>query len=633
MRSTRKVWLPITLALAACGQDGMPLIGSDTNVSNVCGAPADLISSVQGASLISPMAGQLATVEAVVIADAIDGLGGVFVQEQQADRDGDPMTSEGVFVQVDGAKPNISRGDVVRVSGRVAELGEGKGTLTALVELSALQFCGKEEELPQASLIEEAPLTADDWEAMEAMGVIIEPTATVLDNDALLSRGELGIGLLGRQWVPTERFAPGAEARRLADDNARSRLLLDDTSIANKAPERIAYLPTMPSVDATYRIGSEVRNLVGVLDQRLGSYRLHPSERIEVVHTPRPESAPELPAGLRVASFNVLNFFNGDGKGGGFPTERGASSAEELTRQRAKILSALKAMDADIYVLLEVENDGFEKRSAIEELSFRLNQARGRRQEYDFVRGPAERLGDDQISVGMLYRTRKLRLAGPAATLTDPPFNTRHRVPLAQTFDVIKTNGRLTVVANHWKSKGSCPQMDPANQDQGDGQGCWNGERINAARGMLEWLKGDPTASGDADFLIVGDLNSYSMEDPMRLMAESGFVNLGHRSGETEYSFVFNGLSGSLDHAMASASLATQVRGAAVWHINADEMPDFDYNRENRTKALEARMFRSGPFRSSDHDPLIVSLDLDPPAPEPEVVPEVAPEDGAAAGG
>ena len=29
------------------------------------------------------MTGQLATVEAVVIADAIDGLGGVFVQEQQ----------------------------------------------------------------------------------------------------------------------------------------------------------------------------------------------------------------------------------------------------------------------------------------------------------------------------------------------------------------------------------------------------------------------------------------------------------------------------------------------------------------------------------------------------------------------
>ncbi len=638
MRNAAWLWLPLTLALSACDRDGSLLgTGSGSTASNVCGAPADLISSVQGSSESSPIVGQLATIEAVVIADAIDGLGGVFVQEQQADRDGDPMTSEGLFVQVDGAKPKIGRGDVVRVSGRVAELGEGGGTLTALVELSSLQFCETVDELPQASLIEEAPLTVGDWEALESMGVIIEPTATVLDNSALLSRGELAIGLLGRQWMPTERFAPGAEARALADDNARARLLLDDTSIANKTPERIAYLPSAPSVDATYRVGSEVRNLVGVLDQRLGSYRLHPSERIEVDHAPRPEGTPELPAGVRVASFNVLNFFNGDGKGGGFPTERGASSADELDRQRAKILSALKALDADVYVLLELENDGYDKRSAIEELTFRLNQARGRRSEYDYVRAPTERLGADQISVGMLYRTRKLRLAGAAASLGDPPFDELHRVPLAQTFDDIKTDARFTVIANHWKSKGGCPPADPANQAQRDGQGCWNGARIEAARGLLTWLQTDPTGSGDSDFLIVGDLNSYSQEDPIRLLTQAGYVNLGQRSGQPEYSYVFQGQSGSLDHALASPSLAPQMLASAVWHINADEMPDFDYNREGRTKALDARMFRSSPFRSSDHDPLIVSFELDPPAPEPEVVPEavpeVVPEDGAAAGG
>lgn len=619
--------VPFALMLLACGQEGVSLNGGDTGAANVCGAQADLISSVQGADRVSPLVGQLVTVEAVVIADAIDGLGGVFVQEQQVDRDGDPMTSEGLFVQVDGAKPKIARGDVVRVSGRVAELGEGKGTLTALVELSSLQICGtvEAEDMPQPALIEEPPLIADDWESMEAMGVIIEPTATVLDNSDLLSRGELTIGLLGRQWVPTELFPPGADARRQAEDNARARLLLDDTSIANKAPDKIDYLPTMPSVDATYRIGSEVRNLVGVLDQRFGSYRLHPHERIHVVHAPRPEATPELPAGIHVASFNVLNFFNGDGKGGGFPTERGASSADELNRQRAKILSALKAMDADIYVLLEVENDGYEKRSAIEELTFRLNQARGRGQEYAYVRAPTERLGADQISVGMLYRTRKLRLVGPAVTLTDPPFDALHRAPLAQTFDEIKTNGRFTVIANHWKSKGSCPSADSGNQDTGDSQGCWNSARVEAARGLLDWLQGDPTGSGDADFLIVGDLNSYSQEDPIRWMVQAGYVNLGHPPTQPEYSFVYKGASGSLDHAMASASLASQARGAVVWHINADEMPDFDYNREGRTKAFDARMFRATPFRSSDHDPMMVSFELEPPAPEPE--PEVSPPD------
>ena len=612
--------LTVTGAVA-CDRSGTSM-GTEAAIQPaVCGAPADAISSIQGPALKSPQAGQMATVEAVVIADAIDGLGGVFLQAQQPDRDGDPMTSEGLFVQIDGARPKVERGDIVRVHGRVAELGEGDATLTALVELSSFQFCGKVDELPQPSLIEEPPLVAEDWEALEGMAIVIEPIATVLSNYALLARGEMLIGLTGRQWVPTERFPPGEQARALAMDNARARLLLDDGSIATKAPERVSWLAGQPSIDAPFRVGTQISGITGVLDQRGGSYRLHPTERIEAVQAARPESAPEVAGGVRIASLNVLNYFNGDGKGGGFPTERGASDAEELSRQRAKILSALKAMDADLYTLLEIENDGYEKRSAIEELTFRLNQARGRPREYDYIRAPGERLGSDQISVGIIYRPRKLIPAGPAATLTSGPFERGSRAPLAQTFEVAKLGARFTVVVNHWKSKGGCQEADPSNQDRGDGQGCWNGARIEAARALADWLATDPTASGDPDVLVIGDLNSYSQEDPIRLMREAGYAQLGHADGAGHYSFVYDGLSGSLDHALASATLAAQVRAAGVWHINADEMPDFDYNRENRPRAVDARMFRSDPFRSSDHDPLILGLDL---VDEPEVVPEPA---------
>ena len=45
--------------------------------------------------------------------------------------------------------------------------------------------------------------------------------------------------------------------------------------------------------------------------------------------------APDVISGsLKVAAFNVLNYFNGDGQGGGFPTSRGANSAVEFDRQR-----------------------------------------------------------------------------------------------------------------------------------------------------------------------------------------------------------------------------------------------------------------------------------------------------------
>ncbi|GMU42381.1 MAG: hypothetical protein AMXMBFR25_03670 [Lysobacterales bacterium] len=618
------------LALAGCERGGVSLVGGEVAIDPAaCGTPAVLISSIQGAALKSSLQGQLTTTEAVVIADAIDGLGGVFLQEEQADRDGDPMTSEGLFVQIDGARPKVERGDVVRVQGRVAEIGEGEATLTTLVELSSFQFCGKVDELPQPALVEEAPLVAEDWEALESMGVRIEPIATLLANHALLSRGELLVGLDGRQWSPTERHPPGAEARALAADNARRRLLLDDGSIAPELPERQSWLPAPPSIDAPYRIGSSLRGITGVLDQRAGSYRLHVQERVEVVQASRPESAPEVAGGLRVASMNVLNYFNGDGKSGGFPTERGASDAEELARQRAKILSALKAMDADLYVLMEVENDGYERGSAIAELTQRLNQARGRPREYDYVRAPGERLGGDLISVGMLYRPRQLKLVGTAATLQEPPFDHGSRAPLAQTFEQAKTQARFTVVANHWKSKGGCETADAANQDRGDGQGCWNAARVEAARLLKDWLASDPTGSGDPDVLIVGDLNSHSQEDPLRLLYDAGYVQLGHRDGG-HYSFNYDGSSGSLDHALASTGLAPQARGASVWHINADEMPDFDYNREGRARAVDARMFRADPFRSSDHDPLLVGFDLDPPAAEPEPPTNAAPADPAA---
>lgn len=616
-----------TLSLAACDRDVGGLSASDPISVGVCGAPANLISAVQGATLKSAQVGSVATVEAVVVADMIDGLGGVFLQEEQEDRDGDPMTSEGLFVQIDGARPKVELGDVVRVHGRVGELGEGDETLTALLELSEFRACGHVAELPQATLIEEPPLVADDWEAFEGMRISIEPIVTVLGNYGLLARGELQVGLTGRQWVPTERFPPGAQGRDLAEDNARARLLLDDGSIALAPPAKISYLPVQPSIDAPYRVGTQLSEVNGVLDQRNGSYRVHPAGRLDAVQAPRPESAPDVSGGLRIATFNLQNYFNGDGdgKGEGFPTERGATDAEELNRQRAKILSALKAMDADVYSVIEVENDGYDKQSAIEELTSKLNQSRGRRNEYAYVHAPGGKLGGDAISVGLLYRVKRLTPVGAAVTMESAPFDRLSRAPLAQTFDDAKTKARFTVVVNHWKSKGGCADADAANQDRGDGQGCWNAARVDAARALSDWLGGDPTGSGDPDMLILGDLNAYSQEDPVRLLGEAGYVQLGHGDAEGHYSFVYDGMSGSLDHALASSSLAGQIGGAAVWHINADEMADFDYNRENRPRALDARMFRADPFRSSDHDPMIVGLDLDPPPPPDPAVPADAP--------
>ena len=65
---------------------------------------------------------------------------------------------------------------------------------------------------------------------------------------------------------------------------------------------------------------------------------------------------------------------------------------------------------------------------------------------------------------------------------------------------------------NHLKSKGSdCD--DVGDPDLGDGQGNCSQTRRAAAEALVDWLATDPTGSGDPDFIIMGDLNSYAQED------------------------------------------------------------------------------------------------------------------------
>ena len=130
--------------------------------------------------------------------------------------------------------------------------------------------------------------------------------------------------------------------------------------------------------------------------------------------------------------------------------------------------------------------------------------------------------------------------------------------------------------------------------------------RTNAAAALADWLATDPTGSGDDDFLILGDLNAYNREDPLTALTNAGLVNL--LDGATQpYSFSFDAQAGALDHAVASASMASQVVEAIEWHINADEPELHDYNLEfGRDPAL---FDASTPYRASDHDPVVVGLD------------------------
>jgi uncharacterized protein len=170
----------------------------------------------------------------------------------------------------------------------------------------------------------------------------------------------------------------------------------------------------------------------------------------------------------------------------------------------------------------------------------------------------------------------------------------------------------VIVSINHLKSKGSACTTPDAN----DGQGNCNAVRVAAATALRDWLATDPTETGDPDVLILGDLNAYAMEDPVTVLRNGGFTDLiTTRIGAHAYSYAFDGQWGYLDHALASASLTSQVNGVAEWHINADEPSVLDYNVNFKTPAQVAGLYSPDAHRVSDHDPVVVGLTLNPPLP------------------
>ena len=574
-----------------------------------CGQPATFINQIQGTGNVSPLLGQAHAVEAIVVGDFQGGtsLNGFFVQEQQADQDADVRSSEGLFVT--SSLVDIAVGDVVRVNGVVSEsLG-----LTTLSSVSSIEVCATNAVVLPTQVYLPFDTATNNAEWFEGMQIVLPQTLTVSENYNLGRYGEVVVSSGKRLIIPTQVALPGASALAVKAQNNLNRLVIND-GLSSQNPDPVIFPAPALSASNTLRSGDSVTNATGVLSYGFGVYRLEPTQPLtfvaDNVRTLIPANLTNL-GSLRVASFNVLNFFNGDGLGGGFPTSRGADTLQEFERQKAKIVDALYALDADVIGLMEIENDGYGVNSAIQQLVNELNTVAGANT-YAFINPGVSKIGSDEIAVGMIYQPTKVSLVGGARILdasVDARFlDTKNRPVLAQTLRDNTSGKRVTIAVNHLKSKGSAC-ADVGDPDLADGQGNCNITRTQAAQALADWLASDPTGSSDRNFLIIGDLNSYAMEDPITALRSAGYTNLiESRLGANAYSFVFAGESGYLDHALASATLVPQVTGVSEWHINADEPHVLDYNVEFKTAGQVVSFYNADAYRSSDHDPVLIEL-------------------------
>jgi len=567
-----------------------------------CGDDATAIYAIQGSAEQSPLLGEDHIVEGVVT-HVTPQLQGYYVQQSAAQTDGDDSTSDGIFIYHNGISEMPIVGNRIRVMGQVNEYYD---STQLSVSVNALD-CGEGVAISPKTISMPVANIAD-WESVEGMLVSVEQSLVVSNTYDLARYGQLTLSS-ERLAIPTNRYLPNSDqAIALASSNARNQLVLDDQD-SSQNPATLPYLSEPLSYLNPIRVGDSFESLQGVIGYSFGDYRLlTTSQPIHTNANPRTLLTTPQASMLRVASMNVLNYFNGDGNGGGFPTSRGADNLEEFERQHAKIVSAISELNADVIGLMEIENDGYGQDSALAQLVAGLNANHGE-DVYQFTSAGGTTLGSDQITVALIYRSDRVQPMAAAVTTSATPFDFGNRQPLAQTFEQLSNGEALTVVVNHFKSKGSCSSATGDNQDQGDGQGCWNALRVEAANGLSQWLATNPTGSSDSDVLVIGDLNAYAKEDPINALIAQGYSNLvALYNGEDAYSYSFGGQVGYLDHALASEALAEQIESAQIWHINADEPRAFDYNTESKSVEQIDSYYGDSAYRSSDHDPVVIDM-------------------------
>ncbi|MBW8844929.1 MAG: ExeM/NucH family extracellular endonuclease [Burkholderiales bacterium] len=525
------------------------------------------IYNIQGNGAQSPLLGSGVTTTGVVTKVMNNGF---FMQDPVGD--GNAATSDGIFVFTSVA-PTVSAGQNIQLSGTVAEFNPGTAgnpstatrPMTQITGPTGIQVLSSGNAITPVE-VDLATLPANGLEAFEGMLVTLRGPLTVQQNAFPVRAGD-----------------------------------------------------TIDSVTGVIDFGLATSSTSG-----FGLYRIQPTQDPSFARTNPRTATPQVSGGnVRIASANVLNFFTtftdgsnylgqtgqGCSLGGSVSKSncRGADNFTEFQRQRAKTVANLSGLNADVVGLMEIQNNG---ETTVQHLVDLLNAQMGAGT-YAVVPQPAQGSGDDAIRVAMIYKPGKLTLNG--ASIADPA-DINNRAPFAQAFTT-PNGAKFAVIVNHLKSKGSCPSSS-SSPDADDGlQGCWNATRVQQAIQLKSFLTQVQGTTGAQDVVLLGDFNSHGQEDPIDTLTHDGaIVDAVAHFDPADWSYIFDGASGRLDHGLVTAGLLGKVVYATSWHINADEPVVLDYNTEFKVFGSSATgspdYYTATAYRSSDHDPMVMGLNL-----------------------
>lgn len=464
------------------------------------------IHDVQGSGYSSPLDAEVVTIEAIVVGDFQDGdadekrnLAGFYVQEEDADADADPATSEGLFVfENSNTATDVSLGDLVQVTGTVGEFSD-ETRISTITDITVVSSGNSLPTAASVTLTPDGPTTLDgrgepqpDLESFEGMRVSFTDRLSITEGFQLERFNEIKLNQGERLQQFTQNNAPDPTgfAAHLSNIGSRTIVYDDGLSAQNALIGNLDGFGPVFSTATDIRYGDTIDGLSGVLSyQWAGNSASPPIWRVRSAvdsentfdkantRTTQPDA---VGGTLTVAVLNVLNYFatrRDQGTIANGQNPRGADDATELERQTAKLVTTLDSINADIIGLVELENDflGGSQGNAIEVLVNRLNDVAGVGT-YAWLDPGSQFVGGDAIANGIIYKPAAVQVvamdilvfeetAGDVtSTVADvlnpyvPPSEQvfsfqRTRPAVAATFEDSQGE-RLTVAVNHFKSKG-----------------------------------------------------------------------------------------------------------------------------------------------------------------------------------
>ena len=303
-------------------------------------------------------------------------------------------------------------------------------------------------------------------------------------------------------------------------------------------------------------------------------------QSVKTHHTPVDKLPKPKKDELRVVGANIENYF---ADLGGY-AHKHTTPAQQALKTR-KLVKAMRAMNADIFALCEMQVGTKAPQMLLDELN------KGGKK-YAFSAMPMFNV--DRIGCCFIYDKERVRVCGEprsAYYYADNHYNTRI---IAQGFEIVPQKDtdidhRFIISLSHFKSKRPGREQYDTNE-----------KRLENVDSLLALLPKAVAYYEDPDILLLGDYNCYTQEQPIQKIVRAGYADLLPYSSTNDYSYVYKGESGYLDRCFANPSMAAQIVRIRPWHVNADW-----YYQHGAYKQKDKSL-----HRYSDHDPIIVDLKL-----------------------